>query len=208
MSSNSILEPLEAGLTPRIFDDVHAPRGHVCINECHPLSNLKPRWCNCRAILTIRQTFKKHPCRPFVTHLNLESLVEADVYRLAKTCAATRNMDNFNAHFLDRLHNRRHHVTAVPGQKAKKKRHTDSQDLIDQLFTPKDTEKSNLETVVGGLVDSLKSSPRKKKKDREEQLNRLINGYEQSAKNKKELGLPYDHLLKKIEELEDERDAL
>ena len=113
MSSNSILEPLEAGLTPRILDDVHARRRHVCINECHPLSNLKPRWCNCRAILTIRQTFEKHPCRPFVTHLNLEWLVEADVDRLAKTCAATRNMDNFNAHFLDRLHNRRHHVTAV-----------------------------------------------------------------------------------------------
>ena len=61
-------------------------------------------------------------------------------------------------------------VTATnfgPGEKAKKKRHTDNQDLIDQLFTPNDTEKSNLETVVGGLVDSLKSSPRKKKKDRE-----------------------------------------
>ncbi len=38
-------------------------------------------------------------------HLNLEWLVEADVDKLAETCAATRNMDNFNAHFLDGLHN-------------------------------------------------------------------------------------------------------
>ena len=102
-------------------------------------------------------------------------------------------------------------VTATifgPGEKAKKKRHTDNQDIIDQLFTPQDTEKSNLETVVEGLVSSLASSPRKKKKDREEQLNRLINQYEKSAKNKKELGQPYDRVLQKIEELEAERDAL
>ena len=95
-----------------------------------------------------------------------------------------------------------------PGEKAKKKRHTDTQDVIDKLFTPHNTEVSKLEAMVGDIDDSLKGSPRKQKKDREEQLNRLINQYKQSAKNKKELGQPYDRVLKKIEELKAERDAL
>jgi hypothetical protein len=95
-----------------------------------------------------------------------------------------------------------------PGEKAKKKRHIDDQDRIDQLFAPQATKQSDLTNKVVDLIGSLKGSPRKKKKDREEQLNRLINGYEESAKNKLTLGQPIDKLLKKIEELEAERDAL
>lgn len=62
--------------------------------------------------------------------------------------------------------------------------------------------------MVGNLAASLKGSPGKQKKDKVEQLNRLINQYETSAKNKKDLGMPYGHILEKIEKLEAERDAL
>ena len=95
-----------------------------------------------------------------------------------------------------------------PGEKKKQKRHTDTQDIIDDLFSHRLTEASNLEAMVGNLAASLKGSPGKQKKDKVEQLNRLINQYETSAKNKKDLGMPYGHILEKIEKLEAERDAL
>lgn len=95
-----------------------------------------------------------------------------------------------------------------PGERKKQKRHTDTQDTIDGLFVPHRTDVSNLENMVGEMAASLKGSPGKQKKDRVEQLNRLINQYETSAKNKKDLGMSYAHILEKIEKLEAERDAL
>ena len=95
-----------------------------------------------------------------------------------------------------------------PGEKKKQKRHVDTQDTIDSLFASNRTEVSNLESMVSNLAASLKGSPGKQKKDKVEQLNRRINQYETSAKNKKELGMPYNHVLEKIEALEAERDAL
>lgn len=46
-----------------------------------------------------------------------------------------------------------------PGEKKKQKRHTDTQDIIDNLFSPRRTEASNLEAMVGNLGASLKGSP-------------------------------------------------
>ena len=95
-----------------------------------------------------------------------------------------------------------------PNQRSKKKRHVDTQDIIDNLFAPQRTEASNVENMVGGLVNSLKGSPGKQKNDKKEQLNRLINQYEESAKNKLALGLCNKSVLEKIKETEAERDAL
>ena len=55
-----------------------------------------------------------------------------------------------------------------PGEKMKKKRHVDNQDIIDELFARRNTDVSDLTTKVTDLIGNLKGSPGKKKKDKVE----------------------------------------
>jgi hypothetical protein len=51
-----------------------------------------------------------HPLEEFVTHFTLEGLVEADIDRLDKPCAAGRDELNLHAEGLDGIDNRPHLV--------------------------------------------------------------------------------------------------
>ena len=95
-----------------------------------------------------------------------------------------------------------------PNEKRKKKRNVDGQDAFDELIASRRVESLNVVNLVGDLKTSLQGSPGKKKRDRIEQLNRLIHQFQQSAMNLKALGMDNSDDLKNMKTTTDERNKL
>lgn len=91
------------------------------------------------------------------------------------------------------------------GEKKKLKRNMDTQDVIDGLVATSRSEVANVEKMVIDLTSSLQKSPGKKKKDNEEQINRLIIQYQQQIKNNNEIGLSSEEELESIKKLKAQR---
>jgi hypothetical protein len=115
------------------------------------------------------------------------------------------------------LENRSHAAAAVagvaethygPNEKRKKKRNVDGQDAFDELLASRRQESLNVVNLVGDLKTSLQGSPGKKKRDQIEQLNRLINQFQQSAMNMQKLGMDNSDDLENMKTMTAKRNQL
>jgi hypothetical protein len=95
-----------------------------------------------------------------------------------------------------------------PNAKKKNKRNVDGQDAFDELLASRRSESVNVVNLFGDLKTSLQGSPGKKRRDRIEQLNRLIHQFQQSAMNLKALGLDNSDDLKNMQTTTDKRNQL
>jgi len=95
-----------------------------------------------------------------------------------------------------------------PGQMRKKKRNVDGQDAFDELLASRRQESLNVVNLVGDLKTSLQGSPGRKKRDQIEQLNRLINQFQQSAMNMQKLGMDNSDDLENMKTMTAKRNQL
>ncbi len=93
----------EPRLPPRVADHLHAD---VVLHIDDPLGDILACGSRDREVGILRH----HPLEEFVLHLTPECLVEANINRLDKPCAAGRDELNLHAEGLDGIDNRPHHV--------------------------------------------------------------------------------------------------